>query len=422
MSEVIFNVNYGKGKLKFSIPENNLIGVLRTSETEKLTDVEKNVRIALENPIGTKPLREIVQSGEKVVIVINDITRVMGTDQFLPVIINYLNENGIPDDNITLLVATGLHRAHTKDEHKYIIGDELYKRVKIVDHIGTDMENTDYIGTTKAGTEVYVNKLVTQADKVILTGEVTYHMAAGYTGGRKSVLPGVCNEKTINQNHLFMLDERARSGQFENNPLHLDMLEAAQMLNPDFIFNVVLDKDRDFVYMVGGDVEQAHKKGRDLVDKLFAAQINELADVVIANCGGYPKDIEFYQSQKTLDNAIRAVKEGGTVILLAACTEGVGSKLFHDIMKNHSTPEEAMKFSKENFRIGIHKAFLTSRLLAKAETILISELTDETVKELMMRPAHSVEEALDYVRRKHGGDFTMYAMPEGFLTVPFYKK
>ncbi|KJS88396.1 MAG: hypothetical protein JM58_01115 [Peptococcaceae bacterium BICA1-8] len=422
MNKVDFDVSYGKGKLKFSITENNLIGVLITSEAEKITDLEKNVRTALENPIGTKPLREIVQSEDKVVIVINDITRVMGTDKFLPIMINYLNENGIPDNNITLLVATGLHRTHTEDEHRYIIGDELYKRVEIIDHNGTDVENMEYLGTTQVGTEVYVNKLVTQADKVILTGEVTYHMIAGYTGGRKSILPGVSSEKTINQNHRLMLDERSRTGRIDNNPLHLDMLEAAKMLNPDFIFNVVLDIDRDFVYMAAGDIEQAHEAGRNFVNKLFAVEVDELADVVIANCGGYPKDIEFYQSQKTLDNAMRAVKKGGTVILLAACTEGVGSDIFHDLMKKHNTPEEVLDYSIKNFKMGVHKAFLTSRLLTKAETVLVSELPDEVVNELMMRPAQSVEEALSYVKDKHGEIFTAYVMTAGFLTVPFYHK
>jgi len=419
MTDIKCKVKYGHGVMEFELPKENLLVTLLSRGTTKLSDPICAVRNALNQPIGSKPLKEVVKPGESVVIIVNDITRVVKTDVFLPVIVEELNNCGVLDSNITILVATGLHRGHTSDEYRYIIGDPMFKRLRIVDHVGTDMSSMDYVGTTARGTEVYVNKLVTRSDRVILTGEVTYHQLAGYTGGRKSILPGVASEKTITQNHRFMLEETSRQAHLEDNNAHLDMLEAAKMVGVDFIVNVVLDADRDFVAVFAGDLEQAHASARTLVDNLFAVKIDKLADVVVANCGGYPKDIELYQSQKTLDNAARAVKEGGTIVLLAACEEGLGSTVLLDHFRKFKNPYEIIDYTHAHFKMGEHKAFMLARTLARADVVLISKLQDEIVRDMMMIPAHSVGEALGIVRQKYGKDFSVYFMPEGFLTVPF---
>ncbi len=413
-----FTVRYGREEVSFSIADSRVKGVFLPRERAGLADPVAAMKEALAKPIGKPPLREMVSPGSKVAIVINDITRVVGTDVFLPFLLDELNAAGVPDDRITAVVATGIHRGHTPEEHRYIAGEEAYSRIKIVDHDAVNAP-VSYYGRTSRGTPVYINDIVAKADFVILTGEVTYHMTAGYTGGRKSILPGVASLEAIETNHKAMVEPTATQGRLEGNVLHEDMLEAARMVKPNFIFNVVLNSRREFVQVVAGDMEQAHAEGCKLVDEMFAVNIEEKAEVVIATCGGYPKDINFYQAQKTLSNAHRAVRPGGTIILMAACPEGHGSQKFYDFMKDHSTPGEVVEAVAANFQMGHHKAYLTCRTLKEVHTILISEMPDEIVRVLMMEPAHSVEEALERVRARHGPDFQAYVLPEGFLTVPF---
>lgn len=414
-----YEVKYGKRKLNFRVPDENVIATLLPKKVEPLSDFPAAVAAALQSPLGTPPLRKVVRPGDKVVIVINDITRVVNTHMFLPLLLNELNAAGVPDKDIQAVVATGCHRPQTSEEHLAILGEEGLQRIKVTDHVATDTANLVYVGETSRGNKVYINRIVAEADKVILTGEVTYHMTAGYTGGRKSVLPGVAGLDSITFNHRFMLHPSARQGILVGNPLHEDMLEAARLVKPAFTFNVILNAERKFVKVLAGEMEAVHREGVRLVDELFAVKIGREADVVIANCGGYPKDIEFYQSQKTLDNATRAVRQGGTVILLAACPEGHGSKVFYEHMKKFTTPDEVVAYAHKDFKMGEHKAFLTARLLCKADVILISEMPDSMVRELMMTPARTVDEALQMVREKYGPDYSAYVMPEGFLTVPF---
>lgn len=417
-----YTFHYGDGEVSFSLDESRVIGELHMAETPVLQNPEEIIREALDKPIGSKPLKELVHAGETITIIANDTTRVANTHIFMPILVNYLNDCGIPDENIEILFALGTHRDMTMEEMVGEVGEEIASRIAMFNSNAKIAEDFEYVGTTSFGTEVRINKRALEADHIICTGSVVHHFFAGFGGGRKAIFPGIAAYESIRQNHSLMLDPHAMIGHLEGNPIYEDQVEGVEMCRPTFLLNVVLNSDKEFTGVFAGDYILAHKEACKFVDQQNGVIIEEEAPIVIATCGGFPKDINIYQSQKTMDNAVKAVKEGGCVILLAECREGSGSALFDQTVKAFDSIQAIEDSVRADFQIGRHKAYAVTRLMKKADFLLLSKMEDAVAKEAFFTPVHSVEEALILAEEKVGKDAKIILMPHGSYTVPILKK
>ena len=299
-------LNFGKGSETVDIPDQNIIGVLTPNEVAAQLHGAEEVRRALGNPIGTPRLRDIVKSGEKVVIITSDITRPMPSKIVLPEVVCELFQAGVKQEDITIVLALGSHRKHTEEEKKYLVGEEIYSNINCID---SNPQDFTYLGNTSRGTRVEIFTPVTQADRLICLGNIEYHYFAGYSGGAKAVMPGVSTRNAIQSNHSMMVEEMAFAGSIDENPVRQDIEEVANFVKIDFIVNVVLDEKKTIIKAVAGHYQKAHREGCRFLDELYRRQIGERADIVLVSAGGHPKDINLYQAQKALDNAKHAVKK-----------------------------------------------------------------------------------------------------------------
>lgn len=421
-----YKLAYGKETLSFSLPTSLNVQEIEAKASQPILDVEEAVLQALAHPIGTAPLIELVELGDKVVIVVSDITRLwVRADVLLPILLDVLNGAGVPDQDISIVTATGDHRLHTLEEHTAICGAKVLARVPIFDHQCHALDLVD-LGISTRGTPIIVNRRVWEADKVILTGGIAYHLLAGFGGGRKSIAPGVCGYEMIQQNHALALlgggptglNPNIETGKMEGNPVAEDMLEIARLVGVDFILNVVVNEKKEFVYIAAGDLHQAHLEGCRVTKEIFGIEIEAKAELVIVSSGGYPKDTQLYQSIKALDNASYAVQEGGVIILVSECSEGVGSQPFLEFFKQGDVGNMNDRLHAD-FTMPGFISLRTANICQKTPVILISSLSDELVKEVKMIPAHSSAEALQLASQLLGRqpEF-VYIMPHGGSTFP----
>ncbi|AOT70832.1 nickel-dependent lactate racemase [Geosporobacter ferrireducens] len=420
-----FALKYGSNSLEINLEGFKTLEVLHSNEMAPIEDLKEAVCKALDHPIGSKPFDELFSKGDQVVIVVSDITRLwIRHDLFLPHIVERLNTLGIPDENIIVLVATGTHRGQTDEERCKIVGKELYSRLQIIDH-NCDAPDLVHVGTTTRGTEVKINKLLTER-KTILTGGIVHHLMAGFGGGRKSIVPGVAGRDTIAQNHLHALDPHAETsnpkigvGVLADNPLHLDMVESAALVDPLFLFNVVVDTKGSPAKFVAGHWLDAWEAGCQWADVKFGVPIDEKADLVIASCGGFPKDMSLYQATKTLFNAALAVKPGGIILLLAECREGAGADAFF----NWSTPLKEGQLDaalRKDFTIPGYIFYAAVELACKAKVILLSTIDPALTQPMGIEAVHSLEEALKRVDIENINQ-KVILMPYGGNTIPIQK-
>jgi nickel-dependent lactate racemase len=332
------------------------------------------IRHALEHPLGTPPLRDIVRPGERVCIVVNDITRLTRTDLFLPPLLDVLNAAGIPDADIFIVFALGIHRPQTDAERREILGDAIYQRIRNFDHNCQDEANLVTLGTTSFGNTVQLNRDVMNADRVILTGEIIYHLIAGYSGGRKSLVPGVAGWRTTTFNHQMIFHPNCRSGVLDGNPSHEDLMEACRMAEPDFLLNVVLSPEGRLLFVAAGHYEEAHRAGCRAVDDALSAPIDAAYDFVVASAGGYPLDVDLRQAHKGLENACRALRPGGTILFYAACPDGAGHPRFRDFVYAHPDAASMREALRQHFEVGGHKAWWIARLGETYQVHLVSGL------------------------------------------------
>lgn len=413
-----YRFRYGKGELTFSLDPALVIDELTIKRFSEIADPPAAVREAIRNPIDSPPLRALVKPGQSVAFIVNDPTRVARSDVFMPILLDELNAVGVPDANMRIVFSLGTHRAMTEAEMISEVGAKVGARVKMHNTDCFDGSQFTFFGTTARGTKVGFNKLVTEVDHVICTGSIVHHFFAGYGGGRKAMLPGVAAYETIRHNHSMMFDPNAVIGRLEGNPVYLDQIEGVEMCRPSFLLNVVLDEDKRFLKVFAGDYIKAHKEACAFVDQVYGAEVKREADLVIASCGGYPKDINVYQLQKTMDNAWCAVREGGVVIILGECCEGSGSAHYEQMMRECKTPERVEAVLRAKFEIGAHKAYAVTRLMKKAEFILVSGMDPDFSRMLLFTPAQTVEQALALAYKKLGPTPTIALMPMGALTVP----
>jgi nickel-dependent lactate racemase len=372
----------------------------------------KIIEDALQNPIGTSSLEEIIirKAARNAVIVVNDITRPTPYTLILPPLMERIEKAGIRRENITLLIATGIHRHHTPVDNLEVFGEDLCQRYKIVNH-NCDLDLCS-IGTLSNGLELIINRIAAETDLLITTGVVGLHYFAGYSGGRKSILPGIAARQVIEANHKMMSDSRARLGNYEDNPVSDLMIEAAQMAQVDFTVNVVIHRKREIAFAAAGDIKQAWLKAVKFCEELNTVRIKQRADIVVASCGGYPKDLNMYQAQKALDSAVLAVRPGGTIILAAECREGLGEETFQEWIESSSCPQDIFDRFNSHFELGGHKAYAICRILEHAQILLLSALPDTDVRNMFMTPVSSLEDALEIVRVQYGIQASLIIMPE----------
>ncbi|MCX8150171.1 MAG: nickel-dependent lactate racemase [Candidatus Bathyarchaeota archaeon] len=414
---------YGKTDLCVRVQARNLLGSIEPKEQAVCPDAKAEIERALKEPIpiGNKRLSEIALPESKVAIVVNDATRRTPTDVMLPPVLDELTLAGVKDENIVLIFGTGTHRPVTREEAVRLVGEAVFKRVKTVSH---DCKAPDlvHVGNTRHGNKVYLNKVFAEANVKVLLGDVDFHYYAGYSGGRKSVLPAVAGEETIKHNHALMLHPHARPGVLAGNPVNEDMVEAAKFAKVDFILNVVTNSKGQIVKAFAGDLEQAFNEAVKLVDDMYRVVIDRRAEIVVVSCGGSPADINLYQAYKAIDSALEAVKRGGVIVLVAECPEGHGNQVFYDWMTRFGDLKTVEREIKKNFVLGGHKAYYLLKALSNHQIILVSALPDYYAANIFkLKTARAVNDALDEAFAIAGKAARVWVIPYGNFTLPQVK-
>jgi len=398
------------------INDRNLYAILNPQDLPGLKDPFAEVRNAMDIPVNSPSLKELAKGKKRVVILASDISRPSPSHILVPPIVEELNQAGVEYSDIKVIFGLGYHRQHTEEEKKKLVGEEVYSKVRCIDH---DINDCVYLGTTKRGTPVEVFRPVAQSDLLIATGNLEFHYKAGYSGGDKALLPGACSKKTIETNHVMMIRPGTMPGRAQGNPMREDIEEAGRIAGVDFIVNAVLNSHKEIVKVVAGDPVKAHREGVKYIDKMYKRNIREKVDVVIASCGGFPKDINLYQAQKGLENASLAVKDGGSIILLAECREGLGETTFEEWMLRAKTPHDCVRWIQQEFKLGAHKAAVICMVLERAKVYLVSGLDENLVRDIFFIPAKSVQQALDTALKQNGERAKVLVMPYANSTLPY---
>lgn len=423
-----YELRYGKGAVTVSLPEERVLHVVMGAPYPAIINTEKALVDALEHPVGTPPLHMIVHPGETVCIVVSDITRAwIHYERFLPTLLDYLNDAGIPDTDIFLLVAYGAHRKQSEAEHRMCYGEDVCRRVRI-EHSCAVSEDCHYRhqGVTSRGVPIEINELALDADRVILTGGLVYHMMAGYGAGRKAVLPGISSYEAIQKNHVLCLSDTVGGGcnpdnyssNISTNRMHADQLEHAQALNADFLINVINNADNQLARFVTGHWQQAWEDGIHTVDEIFKVPITAKADCVIASAGGYPKDINLYQGIKTQDNATKAVRPGGVIILLMELEDSQEPPEFINWFR-YDNPKEHEMALRRGFTVpGFISLHVVEDLQTYTHIFVTLEKNRSIIEQTGAKMATTVEEALAMAEDILGDAFTINILPTGSTTMP----
>lgn len=415
---------YGQGYLDYEFKDEELNAVLTSSIEEYVPELKGRelIRQALENPIGSERLSELSKGKQNIVIIASDHTRPVPSKVIMPEMLSEIRK-GNPDADITILIATGCHRGTTKQELINKFGEEIVENEKIYVHDCLEEKMLVNIGVLPSGGQCEVNKIAVEADLLVSEGFIEPHFFAGYSGGRKSVLPGVAGRTTVLANHCseFIAHKNARTGILEGNPVHRDMLWAAKQAKLCFIVNVVLNAEKEPIFAVAGDLEMAHKKGTDFISSLCAVKAVP-SDIVITTNGGYPLDQNVYQAVKGMTAAEANVKEGGVIIMLALSNDGTGGDHFYHQLADErdicKTMELMLSRSRNETVPDQWEAQILLRILMKAKVIYISEMADEMVENMHMIPAKSIDEAMSMAKKILGkDDVKITAIPDGVSVV-----
>lgn len=409
---------FGTGSQEVEVPDKNLMGVLHANQVEAALTGSAEVARALKAPIGAPPIGQVVHPGEKIAIITSDITRPCPSWLILPPLLDELYQAGIRKEDITLVFALGSHRRHTEEEKRHLAGERAYEEIRCVD---SDPDGCVHLGNTRRGTPVDITRAVAQADRRICLGNIEYHYFAGYSGGAKAIMPGVSTRRAIQANHSRMVEPEACAGKLEGNPIREDIEEAGAICGVDYIVNVVLDEHKNIIHAVAGDVTQAHRAGCRFLDGLYRKEIPCRADIVLVSQGGAPKDLNLYQTQKALDNARHAVRDGGVIILIGSCREGLGEETFARWIEEAHSPRDLTARVRSAFELGGHKAAAIAQVVERSEVFLVSEMDDALTRKCFLTPFRDVQSAFDEAMKRLGPDASILAMPYGGSTLPHVK-
>ncbi len=419
------SIPYSKSHINVEIPGKRLSGILesRAHQYQPEAGEAELVQRALENPIRTPRLRDMVKGLKKIVIITSDHTRPVPTKIITPLLLKEIRSTN-PTADITFLVATGFHRATTPEELISKFGEALYKTEKIVVHDCWDKTTLVNIGTLPSGGELVVNKIAMEADLLIAEGFIEPHLFAGFSGGRKSVLPGVTSGETIQANHCseFIAHEKARAGILEGNPIHTDMLFAAYKARLAFIMNVVIDADKKIIHAFAGDLEQAHLAGCKFVGELASVKAKP-ADIVITSNGGYPLDQNIYQLVKGLSSGEATCNKGGVIIICAACNDGHGGEAFYRWFKDapggaKEVMDKIMSIDRNATIPDQWAAQIIARIQLKHTVLIVSDQCDhQLIRDMGFQAAATLDEAIAIAESIAGTNATFTVIPDGVAVI-----
>lgn len=414
-------LKYGSTSFSIKLPPEHLAGVIVPSPALSAKSPAEIIDTALDN---CNCLLSSYKSGEEVVIVTSDITRYTGSEIYLPQLVDRLNRQGILDEDIEIIIALGIHRKQTEQEHQKILG-QLYGRIRVSDHECDDPESLSFIGTTTNGVEVSINRKAVEADHLILTGTIGFHYFAGFGGGRKSVLPGIASRKACMASHFAVLNpgegtgknRLATTGNLKENPVHNTMVEGCALAKPDFILNTVLTADKKIIAAFAGDWREAHEAGCSYYLEKFAYPLQKKADLVIASCGGFPKDINLIQAHKSMEYASQSIKDGGVMVLLAECRDGFGNNTFFNWFR-HKNLEKFEAELRANYEINGQTAYSLLQKAQRFRIVMVSHFPAQQVKEMGMIPARTLDEAMELAAGLLPPEWLYYLMPEAGSVLP----
>lgn len=417
MADMKFQLPYGNTLLEAEIPQQNIAYVLETRDQPGIPDETNAILQALHNPTGCAPLLDSVTSASRVVIIVTDATRPCPDDRILPVLLSELGKT-VPIDNITILIALGLHEPMTESQMKQKYGEAVFDKYRILNH---DPEKTVFLGTTSGGVPVEVNRVVIEADIVISTGFIEPHFFAGYSGGRKSIAPGVSSARAIRKNHGYdmLCHPMAKAGVLKGNPIHEDMVEQANMTGLDFIVNVLLNRKREITHIFAGNHVMAHETGCLAAREVFGIEVPSQVDISIVTNSGAPLDLDLYQTCKGIDTASQITRPGGIIIAVSSCHSGIGPASFQSLHAQSSSPFDILKrVRNDECGVGWQNQVL-ARIQEQHEIYLVSNLSNDLPAGMMITPAATVEEAVSSALAKLGKSASIGIIPEGPLVLPY---
>lgn len=420
-------LEYGKDGLCVKLPKDRLAAILDMNPVPPLSDPDEAVRKALEIPIGSVNLSELARGRKDVCIVTSDITRPVPNKIILPPLLEILEECGISREKITILIGTGIHRPSTDDELVTMFGEEIVNNYRIVSHRSKEKDLLSFLGYTTRNTPIWVNSLFVNSDLKISLSLIEPHLMAGYSGGRKAICPGVSGLETMKILHgpTILEDPKAIEGVIEGNPFHDEALQIARKAGVDFSVNVTINQNRKLTGVFAGELEQAHLAGVRFVEQQVKVAFPEPVEVVLTTSAGYPLDLTFYQAIKGLTGALPVVKEAGTIILAAQCSEGIGSPEFSRLIQEIDDPEEFVALIKQSdfFVVDQWQIEELCKVIRKADVFLFTEgINFEVVENLLVEWAPSVEDAIEVALDRYGPDARLAVIPKGPYILPVMEK
>lgn len=420
-------LDYGRTGLNINLNPDWNVKILYPKEQKEIQNPIEKIRNAIKNPIGTPSLKEIIkkkriQEIKKVCIVVSDATRPVPSKIILKGLIKELNSHGIKDRRINVLIATGLHRKSREDELNRILGSKLKDRVNVIDHDAKNETMLKNVGKTSDNIPIFINRHYFESDLKILTGYVEPHFFFGFSGGRKSIVPGIAGEQMIRRNHSArnISSEFARFGVYKNNPMHVMALEVAKEVGVDFIINVCINENHNITTISAGDLEQVHERLVNYqLEKIFTS-ISEPYDIVICGNGGYPLDLNLYQAVKGMAIGEMAVKKGGTIISVNELSDGIGQESFKELIFSGESPEKLHRkiVNKEIETPDQWEIQILARILKKADIYVISSLNEKDLGNIGLKYAESVEQAIKNAQRKLGVNARILILPHGPQILP----
>ncbi|MCX6665830.1 MAG: nickel-dependent lactate racemase [Euryarchaeota archaeon] len=408
---------YGKHTVPLDVPDKNLLDVILPKEIVQPERPEFLIKNALEKPLGTDRLTELAGGGDKVAIVVDDYTRPCPTQKLLSPVLEKLREAKVDVSDILIIVACGTHKPPSPDQIKEILGEKIARTYQVTSN---DITNGDYVtvGTTKRGNTIEVLRDYVEADVKILLGDVEYHYFAGYGGTRKSILPGISSNNTIQRNHKLLFHEHAQTGVLKDNPIHMEMNEAMHLAGCDFAFNVVMDSAHQIVGAWAGKPEAVLDIGSKLVDTMYKREVKERADIVVVSASGYPHDIDLYQAYKGLHTALPVINKNGVVVFVAECLKGIGNGVYVDYMKNYKTSQEITTALKEKFVMGAHKAYYHLKAIEEHKVFCVSSLNTNELKTIFgLTAVANPNKGLTQAFALLGNDAKVRVIPQGTTTL-----
>jgi nickel-dependent lactate racemase len=413
------DIAYGTGSVPVHVPEGNLVKVLKVRPWPGLPDPTQAVERAIASPIGTPPLAEISKGKKNAVVVISDITRPVPNRLVLPPVLETLEAAGIPRERILVLIATGMHRPNEGEELVNLVGEEIAKNYRIENHHGTDLESHVDLGVSEEGVPLRVDRRFMEADLRIVTGLIEPHLMAGYSGGRKGVLPGVCSLETMKVMHGYRMIQHplCTVGRLDDNPFHQIALKLARRVGVDFLVNVTINGDRELTGVYAGDLNDAHRAGVSELEEYVVDEVDEPVDIVVTGSGGYPLDQTLYQCLKGMIAAKEILKQGGTIVFCSHLGEGVGSPSFRQMLNDLTSPQEFLEgLMEEDYRQidqWMVQDLCNVLLLTDGIYVYTENLADEDIRNALMEPVPSLDAGLEKALAKQGPGARVAVMPQG---------